>query len=114
MIEKWFEPFLLLERKDSSDGMGGRIPAFTDALTFQGVLTYTAGQEVGAAGQQLLAEQPALLHEFDVTLSPGDHIRRVKDGAVYRVAGRSDAQKAPAFSGLRFAQVPVERVVRPC
>ena len=55
-----------------------------------------------------------LLHEFDVTLSPGDRFRRKKDGAIYRVCGRSDNMRTPAFSGLRFAQVPVERVVIPC
>ena len=55
-----------------------------------------------------------LLHEFDVTLAPGDHIRREKDGAVYRVTDRSDNMRAPAYSGLRFCQVNVERTVIPC
>ena len=54
------------------------------------------------------------MHEYDVTLSPGDYICREKDKAVYRVSSRTDSMRAPAFSGLRFAQVNVERVVIPC
>lgn len=114
MIEKWFEPFTLIERDSTPDGMGGGYVSYADTLSFQGVLTFTTGDEVNAAGQPLLAEHPALLHEFDVTLVSGDYIRREKDGAIFRVAGRSDNLRAPAFSGLRFAQVPVERVVLPC
>lgn len=114
MIEKWFEPFTLLERRATADGMGGERCTFAPVLTFLGALTYTTGSEVDAAGQMLLQENPVLLHEFDVTLAPSDHVRREKDGAVYCVTDRSDSMRSPAFSGLRFAQVPVERVVVPC
>ena len=114
MIEKWFEPFTLLERVTSPDGMGGECVAWQEALSFRGVMTFTTDDTVTAAGQPLLAEHPALLHEYDVTLAPGDFVRRERDGATYRIAGRSDSMRAPAFSGLRFAQVIAERVVTPC
>ena len=114
MIEKWFEPFTLLEVQSESDGMGGACVSYVPLLTFRGALTLTTGSEISAAGQMMLQENPVLLHEFDVTLAPNDHVRREKDGAVYRVAGLSDSMRSPAFSGLRFTQVPVERVVIPC
>lgn len=114
MIEKWFEDFTLLERNSEPDSMGGERVTFNPLIPFRGALTYTTGSEVNAAGQLLLQENPVLLHEFDVTLTPNDHVRREKDGAVYRVTDRSDSMRSPAFSGLRFAQVPVERVVIPC
>lgn len=114
MIEKWFEPFTLLEETPTPDGLGSRTAAFTPALSFLGALTWAEDQPHPAAASQALRCAPALLHEFDVTLSPGDHVRRDKDGAVYRVTGRSDSLRSPALSGLRFAQVPLERVVVPC
>ena len=114
MIEKWFEPFTLLERASSPDGMGGECVTWQEILVFQGVMTYAAEDEITAAGQRMAAARTVLLHEFDVTLSPGDHVRREKDGAIFRIAGRSDSMRAPAFSGLRFAQIPAERVVTPC
>jgi len=114
MIQRWFEPFSLLEKTASPDGMGGESVTFAPMMTFQGALTFTTGDEISMAGQAVLREGMALLHEFDVTLSPGDHVRREKDGAVYRVQGRSDNLRSPAFSGLQFAQVPVERLVTAC
>lgn len=114
MIEKWFEPFILLEKQATPDLVGGESITFVPSLTFQGALSYTAGTETDAAGRFLLNEKPVLLHEFDVTLSPGDYVRRVQTGAVYRVMGCSDSLRAPAFSGLHFAQVNVEKVVILC
>lgn len=114
MIEKWFEAFTLLETQAESDGMGGERFTYSPVLTFRGALAFTTGSEINAAGQTMLQESPVLLHEFDVTLAPNDHVRREKDGATYRVTNRSDSMRSPAFSGLRFAQVPVERVVIPC
>lgn len=114
MIERWFEPFTLLERIAVRDEMGGEHVSFDPVLSFQGVMSLTAESEVTVAGQAVSAESLVLLHEFDVTLSPGDYVRREKDGAVFRVTGRSGNRRAPAFSGLRFAQVNAERVVIPC
>lgn len=114
MIEKWFEPFMLLERSSVPDGMGGELLCDEETLPFQGVVTFTAGDSLTLGGQPALRETPVLLHEYDVTLSPGDIVRREKDGAVYRISSRSDSLRAPAFSGLHFAQVHVERVVVPC
>lgn len=114
MIQRWFEPFTLLEKAAVRDGLGGEHSGFLPCLAFQGVLSLASGVQSTMAEQPVSEESPVLLHEFDVTLVPGDHIRRDKDGAVYRVCDRSDNLRAPAFSGLQFAQVPVERVVSPC
>lgn len=114
MIERWFEPFTLLEQKTADDGLGGTSITYAPVLGFRAALSTTAAEQTVMAGQPILAETMVLLHEFDITLVPGDHVRREKDGAMYRVADRSGNMRAPAFSGLRFAQVPVERLVIPC
>lgn len=114
MIERWFEPFTLLEKETADDGLGGTSAGYTPILGFRGALSMTTAEQTSMADQPVLAETMVLLHEFDITLAPGDHVRREKDGAVYRVADRSGNMRAPAFSGLRFAQVPVERLVIPC
>lgn len=114
MIQRWFECFSLLEDTSAPDGMGSESVILEPVMTFQGALSYVTGDEINTAGQVVLREGFVLLHEFDVTLKPGDHIRREKDGALYRVRGHSDHLRSPAFSGLQFAQVPVERLVVPC
>lgn len=114
MIERWFEPFALLEKASVQDGLGGEYAAWVPVLDFQGVLSVTAEGMSAIAGQTIPTQRLVLLHEDDVTLTPGDQVRRERDGAVYRVTGGADSRRAPAFSGLRFAQVNVERVVEPC
>lgn len=114
MIEKWFEPFELLLPSSEPDGLGGEKTVFLQDVTFSGALSFTSGSEITAGGQPMLKETPVLLHAYDLTLRPGNYVRRVKNGAMYRVTDHSNNMRAPAFSGLRFAQVPVERLVTPC
>ena len=114
MIEKWFEPFTLLESAAEPTGLGSVEGGFNPLMSFQGAVSCRAGSEVNAAGQLALEETLVLLHEFDVTLRRDDYVRREQDGAVYRVISASDSMRTPAYSGLRFCQVNVERVVLPC
>lgn len=113
MIEKWFEDFTLMAKQSIPDGLGGETTLYDPDMPFRGALTLVPGEEFPMGGQPVLKENPVLLHELDVTLAPGDRVRREKDGAIYRVGGHSGGMRAPAWSGLQFAQVPVERVVLP-
>ncbi len=114
MLTDYFEPFTLLERRAEADGLGGEAVRWAALTTFGGALTHTCGEELSVGGRAVLRQQPVLLHELDVTLILGDHVRRERDGAIYRVCGGSDGMRTPAFSALQFAQVPVERLVIPC
>lgn len=114
MIEKWFEIFTLLEPALEDTLLGSHEGGFTAVMSFSGVVSWHTGSEVNAAGQLALEETPVLLHEFDVTLSPNDYVRRERDGAIFRVTSPADSMRAPEFSGLRFCQVRIERVVHPC
>lgn len=114
MAERYFEAFTLLEATHEPDGLGGQRLVLTPGAAFSGAITHTAGQEAKSGGRTALHLEAALLHEYDLTLVPGDHVRRERDGAVFRVTGRSDGMRTPAFSGLRYAQVPVERWDEAC
>lgn len=107
MIERWFEPFTLLVQETAS---APSVPF----LSFRGVLSMIPAVQTDMAEQLPPADALVLLHEFDVTLVPGDLVRREKSGFIYRVTGRFGSMRSPAFSGLRFAQVPVERLEIPC
>ena len=111
MLTDHFEPFTLLERIASPDGLGGECVRLEPVTDFRGALTHTCGEEISVGGRAALRQTPMLLHETDVTLVQGDYVRRERDGAVYRVCGGSDGMRTPAFSGLQFAQAAVERLV---
>ncbi|MBR3763075.1 MAG: hypothetical protein IKK57_00815 [Clostridia bacterium] len=110
MLTDYFEPFTLMERTASADGLGGKCAEFTPVTCFRGALTHTCGEEISPGGRAALRMTPMLLHETDVTLLPGDWVQRERDGSLWRVKGASDGMRTPAFSGLQFAQVPIEGV----
>ncbi len=114
MLTDWFEPFTLLEAAAEPDGLCGCCTALHEVTVFRGVLSHETALTDDRAHQPIPRVTPVLLHELDVTLGPGDYVRREKTGAVYRVTGRTEDMRAPAFSSLQFAQVPVESVVIPC
>ena len=111
MLTDHFEPFTLLERSASPDGLGGECVRLEPVTDFRGALTHTCGEEIAPGGRAALRMTPVLLHETDVTLVPGDWVRRGRDGSLWRVKGASEGMRTPAFSGLQFAQVPVEGVI---
>lgn len=108
MLADYLTPFALLARDAAPDGLGGTEVALQESLIFQGGVTFVPGGEVTVAGLSALRTVPVLVHDYDVTLRPGDVVRRQSDGAVYRVAGHSRDMRTPATADLRFAQVPVE------
>ena len=114
MLTDYFEKFTLLERCGEADGMGGENVRWQPVTTFQGALTHTCGEEIPVGGRAAVSQQVMLLHETDVTLLNGDCVERGRDGARFRVTGCSDGMRTPAFSGLQFAQAPVERLVIRC
>lgn len=114
MLQDYFEDFALMEKVCKADGLGGESVSLEYVMSFRGGLTHTAGQKISAGGRMTLRSELVLLHEFDVTLSPGEIVRRERDGSLWRVCSSSDDMRTPAFSGLQFAQANVERLVIPC
>ena len=114
MLTDYFEPFMLLERQADADGLGGEIVTYQPVTDFRGALSHTCGEEIPVGGRATVRMQPVLLHETDVTLVAGDYVRRERDGSLWRITGQADGMRSPVFSGLQFAQAPVERMVIPC
>ena len=111
MLQDYFEDFVLLERTQTDDALGGASTAWTEGISFRGGVTQVVGKEVDPAGLHALKTVPMLLHEWDVSLAQDDRVRRLRDGAEFRVIGQSDDMRTPLISGLAFCQVPVERLV---
>lgn len=111
MLQDYFEDFILLERTRTDDELGGTSVAWAEGITFRGGVTQVVGKEIDPAGLMALKTVPMLLHEWDVTLRQDDRVRRISDGAEFRIIGQSSDMRTPAISGTAFCQVPVERLV---
>jgi len=111
MLRDYFEDFILLERSQSPDELGGTDVSWKDGIRFRGGVTQVVGKEIDPCGLLALKTSPMLLHEWDVTLQQDDRIRRLSDGAEFRVTGNSSDMRTPPMAGTVYCQVPVERLV---
>lgn len=111
MLQDYFEDFILLAPVRVPDDLGGVSASWREGVPFRGAVTQVVGKETDPCGLLALKTTPMLLHEWDVTLSQDDRIRRISDGAEFRVTGRSGDMRTPAISGMAYCQVPVERLV---
>lgn len=109
MLCDFLEPFTLLQARREPDGLGASVVAWADESSFRAALAPSMGSEIPLAGQSAARTGTVLLHDPDVTLALGDHVRREKDGAVYRIVGAD--MFTPACAALALAQAPVERTV---
>lgn len=110
MITDFFEPFCRVKRTLRDDGLGGTIETWEDGAPFDGGVTHVPGTEITIAGHRALRGQPVLVHETSVGFQQDELVRRLSDGAVFRVAGRSGQMRTPRVAQAQFAQVPVEGV----
>ena len=111
MLSDFFEPFCRVKRVSTPNGLGGTVDAWQDGESFQGGVTYVPGGEISIAEHRALRTVPVLAHETTVELKQDEYVRRLSDGAVFRVAGNSDDMRTPAQASVAFAQISVERLV---
>lgn len=111
MIADYWEDFLLLRREDIPDGTGGAAQTWTEDSFFRGGLARCTTVSVRAGDVPMAQVQRWLTHEPGVHLLPEDRVKRVQDGALWRVLGDSWENKTPARCTQPFAQVKVERLV---
>lgn len=111
MLIDYLEPFCRIRKASRPNDLGGYVEHWEECETFQGGVTFVPGGEVDVAGLRALRTVPMLVHEGDVSLWQDEYVRRISDGAIYRVTGNSDDMHTPACATMQFAQVPVEKVV---
>lgn len=104
------EAFALLRREETDDGAGGTAVRYGEECVFRAGVTAAGGALESFAGGAALKTRTALLHDRSVRLRPRMLVKRLRDGAVYRVTGDSADMETPARMRPAFAQVPVELV----
>ena len=104
------EKLVVLDWVSVPDGFGGFVWEWKDGVEF------AAGVVKKQDTQMLIAEQSGaktvytIVVKASVALENGDRVRRLRDGAVFKITSDSAEMKTPDTSGMKFAQVTAERV----
>lgn len=114
MLHDYCEPFTLMTALPAEDGLGATALRYEAGERFSAALCAAPGAPDAPAGLTAARQRPVLLHPQEMTLMPGDVVRREADGALYRVLDASDFMRTPPCALSAFAQVTLERLVTAC
>ncbi len=106
----YFEPYVLLEPITSDDGLGGQSLEYADLKIFSAGLMLNTSREISPVEQIGLKSSYTIILETGLILRQNDRIRRVSDGAVFRITTDSTDVVTPKISRIQFSQAGVERV----
>lgn len=111
MLQDYAEPFTLMIAERAEDGLGAMVLRYTVGEHFSAALCHAPGFPDSPGGATAARHTPVLLHPREMTLMPGDVVRRETDQALYRVLDCSDFMRTPPSAVTSFAQVTLERLV---
>lgn len=110
MIFDIMEDFVLLVKTPViTDGMGGFDYVYRDGPTFKAYMRKDSSTQAEVAQQQGMNEMFTIIVHRDTPLDDRDVIRRVSDGAVFRLTSTTLDAKAPAMSTTPIAKAKCER-----
>lgn len=99
----------IVEKVRQSDGAGGFITTWQDGATIKAAITYNSSME------SRIAERQGVTSTYNVTtyqscqLDYHDVIKRLSDGAIFRITSNAQDKLSPAVSTLDIARATAER-----
>lgn len=108
MIQDFYENLRLMERRTTSDGMGGFIESFVDGAEFQGAITTSNTIESRVAEKQGVTSLYIITVPLNVPIRYNDIVKRVVNNETFRVTSRPEDMTTPKVSNLEFKQVTAE------
>ncbi len=108
--EHFMENFCRVEETWQADGLGGFTCRQTDGEKITAGAADMQESNLTIGGSRAVRQQVTLYVRKDVSIAPGDILRRERDGAVFRLVGLGE--DAPS-DGLPLRRVTAERVVLP-
>lgn len=103
------EPYVRMIRTDTPDGLGGDTAGWTEGATIAAALADVHETIVTLGGGRAVKQQATLYLSREETIAPGDVLRRVSDGALFRLTGYG--VEAPAEGEIPLQKVPAERMM---
>lgn len=108
LLELAREPFVMLNQPTASDSYGSFSRQWTEGTTFLAAVTLNHSSEARIAAASDSKGQYTVTTKKAVTLRYHDVIRRIRDGAVFRITSNGTDDKTPDTATLDMRQVSAE------
>lgn len=108
LLDSAFEPFARMTKTAVSDGYGGFSSTWETGETFQAAVTFDSSLEARVAAVNGVKNLHKIITRRAVTLNFHDVVKRLSDGAYFRVTSDGKDKKTPAPATLDMRVVTAE------
>lgn len=109
LIEAMMVPCRMLDKTTVSDGMGGFTTVWSDGATFDAAIVKDSSMTARLAEKQGVTEVYTITVKDGVQLAFHDVIKRLSDGAIFRVTSNIMDSKSPEVATFHIGVVTAER-----
>ena len=113
LISSMMEPFVFMNRVKVDDAVGGYLDTYQEGISFPAAVIKNTTTQAVVAEKSGISEIFTIVTEKGMALDYHDVVKRVSDGAIFRVTSRSVDSEAPAASSVQIAKVTAEKWVLP-
>jgi hypothetical protein len=113
LIESMMEPFVYLNRVKVDDSVGGYKDEYQEGVKFDAAVIKNTSTQAVIAEKNGISEIFTIVVNKTLSLEYHDVIKRLSDGAIFRVTSNTVDSTAPVASTVPIAKVTAERWVLP-
>lgn len=109
LLEEFGEDFAFMEKTRIPDGEGGMITTWTEGARFRGAQRHDTTIVAQEAERAKTASTYSFFVDKGIVLEMYDVVKRLRDGATFRITQPSGEDVTPASSWLNLTKVVAER-----
>lgn len=109
LIDAMMTPCCLVEKTEVSDGEGGTMTEWTEGKAFDAAVILENSTVATIADAIKETKTHTITVKNNTALKYGDIVKRLSDGATFKVTSESADRTAPPTSSLEISQVTAER-----
>lgn len=109
-LEDFLEPMCVMNWISKPDGLGSFLWEWEDGVSFDGGIVLNSSTPMQIAQQEGSKGIYRLTTPISMQFEPGDIVKRLRDGAMFKVTSHSVDQKTPESSDVKGSRVTMERV----
>lgn len=109
LFEQFMKPCQMIDRKTSDDEFGGFTTQWVDGAKIRAAIVKDKELEARVAEKEGVKSVYTITTDKNVKLKFHDVIRRLTDGAVFRVTSEGEDGETPEVASFSFNQVNAER-----
>ena len=108
LLEKAFEPFIIINKSIVPDGVGGTVTTWNEGAEIPAVSRLDSNKEARIAQQQGASATYTIVTRKSVVLSFHDVLKRKSDGKIFRITSNGEDNKTPDSASFAYREVNAE------